>query len=185
MHSHLGKDGLAGPTVPPCPGVVAGSRVRGNGSPLSAWVGRSPVVPSGWGNCPPIRHLGWKSPAPSWPSASGSEGAPCREPDRLRSHDCEHGRSGSGQRGFRHTAGDGVEGLPPGVLRIQEGFVSDQAADSNGVYEDKDARPQGHFARCYPPGIEVILGGLGLSVLRHGALPCGPSWVRIHHAAQE
>ena len=51
--------------------------------------------------------------------------------------------------------------------------------------EDKDARPQSHFARCYPPGIEVMLGGLGLSVPRHGALPCGPSWARIHHAAQE
>ena len=47
------------------------------------------------------------------------------------------------------------------------------------------AHPQGHFVRCYSPGIEVILGGLGLSVLRHGALPCGPSWVRIHHTTQE
>ena len=56
MHSHRGNDRLAGPTTPPCPGLVVGSPVHGDGSPLSVWVGRSPVVPSGWGNCPPILH---------------------------------------------------------------------------------------------------------------------------------
>ena len=38
-------------------GVVVGSPVRGNGPPLSARVGRSPVVPDGWTVFPPIRHL--------------------------------------------------------------------------------------------------------------------------------
>ena len=46
VHSHRGDDGLAGPTAPPCPGVVVGSLVRGNGPPLSARIGLSPVIPS-------------------------------------------------------------------------------------------------------------------------------------------
>ena len=35
MPSHLGSDRLADPTAPPCPGVVVGSPVRGNGPPLA------------------------------------------------------------------------------------------------------------------------------------------------------
>ena len=166
MHSHRGKDGLAGPTALPCPGVVSGSPVRGNGSPLSVRVGRSPVVPSGCGNCPPIRHLGWKSSVPSWPGVSGSEGASCRRPDHLRSHDCEHCRSGPGQRGVRHASCDGVEGLPPVVLRIQEGPVPDQAADSDGVHEDEGAHPRAALPRVRFQGSGPCSGGCGCRFCR-------------------
>ena len=86
-------------------------------------------------HCPPgLAALQW-----SRPGASRSEDAPCHKPDGLRSHDCECGQSSPGQRGVGHADCDGVGGLPPGVLHIQEGPVPDQATDSGGVQENEDA----------------------------------------------
>ena len=104
---------------------------------------------------------GWKSPVPSWSGASRSEDAPCHKPDGPRSQGCEHGQSGSGQRGFRDADCDGVDGLLPGVLVVLEYLEPDQAAGSDGVCEDEDAHPKDHFSLCHSPGVEVILGGWG------------------------
>ena len=137
-----------------------GSPVRGNGPLLSAWVSRSPVVPSGWEDCPPIRHLAGRVQSLRGRVYPGSKMRPATSLTVFRCHDCEYGQSSAGQRGFRHAGGDGVYGLLPGVLVVLEYLAPDQAAGSNGVHEDEDTQPRGHFSPCQVPGGLVRVQGV-------------------------
>ena len=56
MHNHHWKDLLAEATAPACPGLVVGSPAHGTSPPMAARIGRSPMIPSGSGDCPPVLH---------------------------------------------------------------------------------------------------------------------------------
>ena len=89
---------------------------------------------------------------------------------------------------IRHLAGR-VQSLRGGVLPgpkmrpaisltvfvVLEYLAPDQAAGSDGVREDEDAHPQGHFSLCHSPGVEVILGGWGCPLRVILLPPCGIS----------
>ena len=156
-------------------GVVVGSPVRGNGPPLSAWVSRSPVVPSGWEDCSPIRHPAGRVQSLRGRVFPGPKMRPATSLTVFVPTIANVASPAPGQRGVGHAGGDGGESLPLGVRVVLEYLAPDQAADSDGVHEDEDAHPQGHFSLCHSPGVEVILGGLGLSALRHTGLPSGIS----------
>ena len=127
---------------------------------------RAPRSPVTVRHCPPgLAALQW-----SRPGASRSEDAPWHKPDGLRSHDCEYGQSGPGQRGVRHAGCDGVGGLPPGVLVVPGDLVPDRVAGPNDVQDDEEAYPRGNFARYHSPG----LGSSRRTEIVHSAVYCSP-----------
>lgn len=180
MHSYRGKDGLAGPTTPPCPGVVVGSPVRGNSPLLSARIGRFPVIPSRCGDCLPILH-----------PAGSVQCLRCRVIPGPKM------RSATSQTAFVPTIANVASPAPASVMSAAP-MAHYLAAIDSGVSHHvsslfrkasrqterrtpmayagmKMPMPKATSPLRHSPGVSAVLGGLGLSVLRRTALPLGIS----------